>query len=75
MSLFSYLGDSNSLGLILGLSLGLGIPALVIIIGLIYKSRRKRRNQFNIHNENNDDIPMKGADDRSESFSFQRYIY
>jgi hypothetical protein len=48
------------LGLILGLSLGLGIPALIIIVGgLLYKSRKRKRAGFNLYHEDNGDMPLK----------------
>ncbi len=48
------------MGLILGLSLGLGIPALILIVGgVLYKSRKTKRREFNIYHEDNADIPMK----------------
>jgi len=48
------------LGLILGLSLGLGIPALILIIGgVLYNSRKTKRREFNIYNEDRADMPMK----------------
>ncbi len=48
------------MGLILGLSLGLGIPALILIVGgLLYHSRRSKLRRFNIYDEDNAGIPMK----------------
>ncbi len=48
------------MGLILGLSLGLGIPALILIIGgVLYNSRKIKRRGFNMYHEDNADMPLK----------------
>jgi hypothetical protein len=49
------------LGLILGLSLGLGIPALIVIVGsLLYKSMKSKRGMYTPSDEDKDGIQMSG---------------
>ncbi len=48
------------MGLILGLSLGLGIPALMIIVGgLLYNSMKSKHGKSNIYDVDRDGTPMK----------------
>ncbi|CAF4997203.1 unnamed protein product [Rotaria sp. Silwood1] len=55
----------NDLGLILGLSLGLGIPALIILTGGIVYFVKKPKTKSKVLVENSTaltDIPMKSTD-------------
>jgi hypothetical protein len=56
------------LGLILGLSLGLGIPVLLIAIGGTVFYMKKRRGS---HEENTFDIPLASTGGRANSDSFR----
>lgn len=67
-----YSAKSGDLGLILGLSLGLGIPVLLTVSVIGYLSLRKRRSGHVIIN--NGDIMLKERSSSSTS-SVIRYIF
>ncbi|CAF1400215.1 unnamed protein product, partial [Rotaria sordida] len=52
---------SNNLGLILGLSLGLGIPALLALIGGIVYCVKKPNPKSKVQVQNSTNIPMKST--------------
>ena len=74
LSLFVYLATSNNLGVILGLSLGLGIPAvLLIIFGFVFYLRKTKSSYYDMNYDDRHDIPMKST--RSDSENLIRAIY
>lgn len=69
--IISHLADSN-LAIILGVSLGIGIPVLFILIGgtIVYRRRNRRRD------ENAYDIPLRSKRPRTNSDIFSNpYLF
>jgi hypothetical protein len=72
MCLFNYLGDSNNLGLILGLSFGFCFASLLAFIGvLLFYLRKTKRTYFDVDDGDNSNIPMRLASVKSDNDIFE----